>query len=82
MIFEWMHRRKILNLIRAINDANNCLKNMPYTAYGSKFRDHLKAYRDSLMCDLRSKLAETYAWYDEEGWFEKEPEEEYEDENA
>lgn len=66
MIFEWLHRHKILNLIRAINDANNCLKNMPCTAYNSKFEDHLKAYRNSLMCDLRGKLAETYALYDEE----------------
>ena len=66
MIFEWLHRRKILNLIRAINDANDCLKVMPHATYVSKFGDHLKAYRNSLMCDLRSKLAETYSLYDEE----------------
>ena len=66
MIFDWLHRCRILSLIRAINDANNCLKNIPYTPYNSKFQDHLKAYRNSLMCDLRSKLAKTYAWYDED----------------
>ena len=66
MIFDWLHRHRILRLIRAINDANSCLKNMPCIEYNSKFEDHLKAYRNNLMCDLRSKLAKTYAWYDED----------------